>query len=273
MAVLYDIDSRKLSYREYWRATDWVSDFLILALLKMLQVRTNVCGWYPRLEEVPLLGPDAVHPGLKRRVREVIAECVAHDLRLKFYYCEDPFRHPPRFFGRVLGGKEAAGQSSEAIQTTPRRRPAPGEPGGPAVRSAANAALVSGDARVFCAVEFDEHDWPQATLTCYSRLADGRILLTTELPDRSNWLARPPDVEAQALDYHRAFAEDVLELHYRRVAQAGAPAVPFDPDRLGSFLLELNHRIADYQVSRGAFVPVEQKVVSAMEALDQAGLI
>jgi hypothetical protein len=163
-------------------------------------------------EEVTRLDPVDPPAPLRRACEAVLQASTDHGLKLGFYFALPVLGWAPGIYGAALLGREQ---------------------------------------RVAAVLAYFPKRWPPTSISCYSTLAGGRVLKTT---DTQEWIADPPAWEKVIVPQIRYYAEDVLEHHCQRLASSEPVAVA--PEALHAYLTDLFEQFFDYQVERGVLVPV-----------------
>ena len=167
MTTFYRVARRRITYREHWRACGDSFTFAVAALAKMLHVARVSSKIVPRLDSLLSVDETQIPRGLAKRCRDVVDECSSWGIQLQFYY-----RYPS------TGDKDPFW----------------------------TAAMLSQDGLVVAVLSFPESMWPQTTFTCLSRVADGAILGSSDMP---HVLDNPPDFDVVYLS--DCWAEDIME--------------------------------------------------------------
>lgn len=224
MTTFYRVDSRKLTFAEYWRMSPDVFSFLVAAGLKVIGLPIRFSFAIPRPDKLFVVEfdelPAAARNGMKRALRD------AERAGLRLAFCHRlavPERHR-------LGA----------------------------------AAVLLDDARqtAFSVIYAQHGAQRECQLSAVSRFADDTLACTTTIkktmvPVPGSDVDRYPGADPAAIyDRHRA--------HLERLAGQGLVPVLLDEHRLPDFVHECEVRYVDFHIGRGVFVPMTDDELDAL---------
>ena len=102
MTTYYTMDSRKLSYAEFWRITGQPGSFLVAAIAKLLGARINFKSTVARVEALTFLQAAEVREHVRSALAGIIGQCQANGFQLQFWYTVPPVRQDAEGFGAAL---------------------------------------------------------------------------------------------------------------------------------------------------------------------------
>jgi len=218
-------DRTRLSLRELWRFSRGPIRFFIAAASKLLGSRPPI-RYAVRYDDMThVIDREEIPLAALRVIEPVIADCERLGARLAFFQTV-PAVGNVQTFGAVLFG--------------PRRHTLIGVVWSQA-RLTARGAERSG-----CA--------------CVSRLDDGAIVSTTNLPQRFN---SPPEFQISRLA--NASAAELLGYHEQTLATCERPAIPMGDEReLAQLLDDVRRRNFEWNVARGVWVPLSDEAVAQL---------
>ena len=229
----FKIDSRRLSFAEYWRMSPGLG-FLIAALLKVLRIPLRIKVGVPYPEGLLRADPSELDvDGRRARLRRDFEALGAAGFSLQFLY-KQPSINPDG--------------------------------------SAVAAAFLSEDGLTY-AVVIDSvtraagKTLRQKILSLVTPISGGGHLITST--DRKG-LKSPPEYALQIRRSRKA--AKVIEHHRRRLlAPEGSGATRLEPDRMEEFVLGLERRAHQYQIERGVFVEMSDAEVEKLRRSKPTG--
>jgi hypothetical protein len=230
MGVLYKLDSTRRNFGELWRIhRPNLLGFLAVAAHKLLGIPRYHAFAVRRPNSLHLHEPAEVPRPVRERLEGPIQACEGFDFALRFFATVDA----------TVGGFVKAYM----------------------------AALLHEEGRVW-AVAITAMVWRggnervrPAHLTCFSRLPDGRYVVTSD----HTWKSEPqPDDRPEFLA--GASPEAVVARHFDRIDELEPEPVVVREGDLAGLILAREQRHVDYQVRRGVYVPMTAEEVERLTA-------
>lgn len=225
MALLYKVDSRRRTFAEHWRL-QWpnVDRFLVAAFCKLLGIPQRSTFGIRRPEELYLHELSEVPGAVRERLADTVEACADVGLAFQFYASIDAT------VGTRVKAYLAAMLHVEGL-----------------IWASAIVALVRSG--------YIERVHP-AKLTCFSRLPDGRYVVTSD--HRWKLTPHPGDL----VEYLDGSPPDVVVArHYERIDEPALRPVGVREDELAGVILQREQRHVDYQVERGVYVPMTEEEI------------
>jgi hypothetical protein len=230
MDLLYKVDSRRRTFAEHWRI-QWpkVDRFLVAAFCKLVGIPQRCTFGIRRPEALDLHEPSEVPRTVRERLASTIGACAELGLAFQLYASVDAT------VGSRVKAYMAAMLDAEGLMWA----------------SAIAARVKRGS---------NERVQP-VKLTCFSRLPDGRYVVTSDHQGkltphagdlREHLVGRPPDA--------------VVARHYRRIDEPALRPVAVRPDELAGVILEREQRHVDHQVERGVYVLMTEEEIDRITA-------
>jgi hypothetical protein len=220
MSVLYKVDNRKRTFAEHWRLhRPNLPGFLVAAVCKLLGV-TQPCTFGIRRPTVlNRHEPDELPRLVRERLTDTVRACTDLGLAFQFYGSVEAT------VGTRVKAYTAALLHAEGL-----------------FWATGIAVLVRGGGaeRV-----------PSVKFTCFSRLADGRYIVTSD----HVWKLTPHPGDLVVF-VSGAPPAAVAERHARRIESPEMRPLTVRADELANVILEREQRHVDYQVIRGVYVPM-----------------
>ena len=107
------------------------------------------------------------------------------------------------------------------------------------------SVLLPADGLACVAVIYSADAWPDTTVSCFSRLQDGSLLITTDEPDHARWIGKYADVSVECLPYRWHYEEDIVNRHYSRLPSVQGETEEIAPWGLSEFLGDVVQIIND----------------------------
>jgi hypothetical protein len=225
MAVLYKVDSRRRTFAEHWRIhRPNVHGFLVAAFCKLLDIPQRCTFGIRRPEELDLHEPSDVPRAVRERLADTVAACEDLGLDFQFYASVDATVNT-RVKAYTAAMLDAQGLIwASAIATL--------------LRGGSNERVQT------------------VKLNCFSRLPDGRYVVTSDHVWRTT--PHPGDVP---VFLPGASPDAVVAAHYRRIHEPAQRPVGVREDELAGVILGREQRHVDYQVERGLYVPMTEEEI------------
>ena len=193
-------------FEQMRRLRNPVSYWLDWLFAKTLGLTSPLVYRYVTFPDLPPFGSVELPGALKKRVRDLLAESQEHPLTLTFSYGV-----PLRNLGRVSYG----------------------------------SALLALDGRACVVLVFSADAWPDTTVTCLSRLREGRTLITTDEPNHAVWIGKHANLAVEGVAKENYFAEEVVARHYERLGPLGEEVSRIASGSLPAFLADTVQAIND----------------------------
>jgi hypothetical protein len=219
-ALLYKVDGRRRPFAEHWRI-QWprLDRFLVAALCKLLGIQRRCTFGIRRPEGLNLHRAPEVPEAVRGRLANAVRACEGLGLAFQFYASVDAT------VGTRFKAYTAALLHADGL-----------------FWATAIALLLRGR-RI-------ERTRP-ATFTCFSRLPDGRYVVTSD----HYWKLTPhPGDLTEHLDGAPPAA--VVDRHRRRIHDPALRPVAVREEELAGVILGREQRHVDYQIERGVYVPM-----------------
>jgi hypothetical protein len=102
MTTYYTLDSRKLSYAEFWRITRKPASFLVAAIAKVLGAKINFKSTVARVDALTILQVADVPEHVRNALAGILSQCQAQGLQLQFWYTVPPVRQDAEGYGAAM---------------------------------------------------------------------------------------------------------------------------------------------------------------------------
>ena len=221
----YKINSRKVTYAEYWRLSPGLG-FFVAAIAKLFHQPINFKSGVPRIDSLVRMDSETFSGGINSLMDEKVSECLAQGLQLKFYYTIP-----------MLG--QSAGYAAAFLSLD---------------------GLIT--AQVMFSQSKNANTTVQVTaLSLMTRLISGRYLAAGDQPKR---FVSPPWVEAVSMP-GRKTSEILLSHRERVSSCSADKPVPIAESELEKFIIDVNNRSVDFNVQRGVYVLMNEDEVREMK--------
>jgi hypothetical protein len=213
----YKVDSRRLTYAEYWRFSPNPLVFLLAAGVKLLGVSVDLGFGFVCPLQLTRLPPEALSPHAAAALGPSVAEWQNQRMHREFYYTV-----------AVVGNQESCA----------------------AVFLSEDGLVLAGAMYVRTTVGGGQTD-EQTANSCLSKFRDGRFVGTTTAKMELN---APPQFDKARLPGRGI--PDILAHHRDRLGQIAEAPIRFESSQVEHLVRELNEIEVAYYRSRGLLFPM-----------------
>lgn len=225
--IYYEMDSSKLTFREYWRMSTGLFEFFIAAVVRILRLHISFKLAFANTTCLQLISPDQVPDAARKPLRGIVDHAQGLGLGYEFTYVLPTV-------GNIQG--VGAVMCNEARDTV---------------------MII-----VFVRSWVNNVHQEKLRYGLVTQLENGTVLVTSGSPRD---LEAPANLVIES--YPKREMQWVLQRHQARLAGSNSPATEFGKsESLESAIRRYEAAVFNYQIERGVYIPVDLAKLERMHA-------